>query len=73
MPFIVFNENNAYDARNTQRYGTQAKADAVAREMLSQFPNARIFVAEILSEYSATVDITVNAPQPVTDPEEPSV
>ena len=69
MPFIVINTNNAYDPENNVRYSTFEKADAKARDTLSRFPATKLCVAEVLAEYSATVDVTSVAPEPVVDDE----
>ncbi|BDM23606.1 hypothetical protein KMS_R33630 [Pseudomonas sp. LRP2-20] len=65
MPYVAVNMSNAYDTANNTRYATQEEADTRAREILSQFPAAQVFTAQILKEYTAKVDITV------TDPAEP--
>ncbi|MBA6145082.1 hypothetical protein H4B97_21880 [Pseudomonas juntendi] len=69
MPFIAVNMNNDFDVANKIRYATQEQADARAREILAQFPTAQVYVAQVLKEYTAKVDITVADPaEPTTDP-----
>lgn len=65
MPYVAVNASNDYDPANKIRYATQEQADARAREILAQFPTAQVYVAQVLKEYTAKVDITV------TDPAEP--
>lgn len=69
MPFVAINATNAYDPNNNTRYATQAEADTRAREVLTQFPTAKVFVAQVLKEYSATVTVTVTDPES-TEPAE---
>lgn len=65
MPYVAINSTNIYDATNMVRYATQAEADARARDILTQQPTAKVFVAQVLKEYAAVVTITA------TDPETP--
>lgn len=65
MPFVVINATNVYDPTNSNRYATQPEADIRAREILTMQPNAKVFIAQVLKEYAATVTITA------TDPETP--
>lgn len=69
MPYVVINTSNMYDPENNVRYSTFEKADAKARETLSKFPASKLSVAEVLAEYSAVVDVTSAAPDPVVDDE----
>lgn len=62
MPFIAINLSNAYDAENNTRFATQEEADARARAILSQFPTAQVFTAQVLKDYSAKVSITAKEP-----------
>lgn len=66
MPFVAINTTNQYDSANLTPYATQEHADARAREILQQFPAAQVLVAKVLSEYRATVTVTVQEP---TEPE----
>lgn len=75
MPFIAINVSNAYDAENNIRFATIEEADARARAILSQFPAAQVFTAQVLKEYTAKVSITAKEPaEPETAPapEEPT-
>jgi len=58
-------------ARLLRRYGAAVivmafdeagQADTRAREILQQFPAAQVLVAKVLSEYRATVTVTVQDP-----------
>ncbi|WP_028693959.1 hypothetical protein [Pseudomonas cremoricolorata] len=70
MPYIAINATNNYDGFNKTRYATQEEADARAREILSQFPSAQVFTAQVLKEYSASVSITAKDPaEPMQEPE----
>ena len=62
MPFVAINATNLYDAANLIQYATPEQADARAREILQQFPAAQVLVAKVLSEYRATVTVTVQDP-----------
>jgi hypothetical protein len=62
MPYIAINATNSYDAANSTRYATQEEADARAREILSQFPGAQVYTAQVLKEYTAKVSITAKEP-----------
>ncbi|HEN8726682.1 MAG: hypothetical protein ACTMIS_13870 [Pseudomonas putida] len=62
MPFVAINASNLYDASNLIPYVTQEQADTRAREILQQFPAAQVLVAKVLSEYRATVTVTVQDP-----------
>ncbi|MBA6058069.1 hypothetical protein [Pseudomonas juntendi] len=62
MPFVAINATNPYDAANLIPFATQPLADARAREILQQFPAAQVLVAKVLSEYRATVTVTVQDP-----------
>ena len=69
MPFIAINLSNAYDVENNNRYATQEEADTRARAILNQFPNAQVFTAQVLKDYSAKVTVTVKDPaEPATVP-----
>ncbi|MEX0297303.1 hypothetical protein AAH995_29065 [Pseudomonas putida] len=73
MPFVAVNMSNAYDVANNTRYATQEDADARAREILSQFPAAQVFTAQVLKDYSAEVTVTATDPvEPVPEPEAPA-
>lgn len=73
MPFVAINATNQYDAANLIPFATQEQADTRAREILQQFPAAQVLVAKVLSEYRATVTVTVQDPaEPVPDPEAPA-
>lgn len=73
MPFVAVNMSNAYDVANNTRYATQEDADARAREILSQFPAAQVFTAQVLKDYSAEVTVTATDPvDPVPEPEAPA-
>ncbi|WP_306580330.1 hypothetical protein [Pseudomonas sp.] len=75
MPYIAINLSNAYDAENNTRFATPEEADVRARAILNQFPNAQVFTAQVLKEYSAKVSITAKEPaEPETSPapEEPA-
>ncbi|MBP1085406.1 MULTISPECIES: hypothetical protein [Pseudomonas] len=61
MPFIAINSSNSFDATNSTRYATEAEADSRAREILSQFPTAQVFTAQLLKDYSAKVTVSVKA------------
>lgn len=65
MPYVAINSTNIYDAGNMVRYATQEEADQRARDILTQQPTAKVFVAQVLKEYAAVVTITA------TDPETP--
>ena len=68
MPFIAVNSSNGFEATNNTRYATEAEADARAREILSQFPTAQVFTAQLLKDYSAKVTVTAKASaDPVSD------
>lgn len=70
MPFVAINSANQYDPENQTRYATQEEADARARQILSQFPTAQVFTAQVLKDYSAKVTVTAKDPaEPVTEPE----
>lgn len=70
MPYVAINTSNHYDAANNTRYATQEEADARAREILSQFPTAQVYTAQVLKDYSARVSITAKDPaEPVAEPE----
>jgi hypothetical protein len=72
MPFVAINATNLYDAANLIPYATQEQADARAREILQQFPAAQVLVAKVLSEYRATVTVTVQEPaEAAIEPEAP--
>ncbi|MDO7911326.1 hypothetical protein Q6A49_12365 [Pseudomonas sp. 22-AL-CL-001] len=62
MPYIAINATNSYDEANKTRYATQEEADTRAREILSQFPGARVYTAQVLKEYTARVSITAKEP-----------
>lgn len=73
MPYVAVNTSNAYDVANNTRYATQEDADARAREILSQFPAAQVFTAQVLKDYSAEVTVTATDPvDPVPEPEAPA-
>ncbi|WP_349987197.1 hypothetical protein ABMQ39_20760 [Pseudomonas alloputida] len=73
MPFVAINATNLYDAANLIAYPTQELADIRAREILQQFPAAQVLVAKVLSEYRATVTVTVQEPaEPTSELEEPA-
>lgn len=75
MPYIAINLSNAYDAENNTRFAAPEEADVRARAILNQFPNAQVFTAQVLKEYSAKVSITAKEPaEPETSPapEEPA-
>ena len=65
MPFITINSANLYDVNNTARFATQEEADARAREILSQFPTAQLFTAQVTKEYTAKVTVTAKDPEEV--------
>lgn len=70
MPYVAINTSNNYDAANNTRYATQEEADARAREILSQFPTAQVYTAQVLKDYTARVSITAKDPaDPVAEPE----
>ena len=62
MPYVAINLTNDYDAANKTRYATQEEADARAREILTQFPGAQVYTAQVLKEYTAKVSITAKDP-----------
>jgi len=68
MPYAAINATNAFDASNTQRFSTQEKADARAREILATNPSASVMVVEILFDYRT--DLTITAVTPVEPVEE---
>jgi len=73
MPYVAINTSNNYDEANKTRYATQEEADARAREILSQFPGAQVYTAQVLKEYTAKVSITAKEPaEPVPDSETPA-
>lgn len=73
MPYVAINLANDYDAANKIRYASQEEADARAREILNQFPNAQVCVAQVLKDYSAKVTVTAKEPaEPAAEPEAPS-
>ena len=73
MTFVAINATNLYDAANLIQYATPEPADARAREILQQFPAAQVLVAQVLSEYRATVTVTVQEPaEPTPELEEPA-
>ena len=73
MPYIAINLSNAYDVENNTRYATQPEADIRARAILNQFPNAQVFTAQVLKEYSAKVTVTAKDPaEPAPEPEAPT-
>ncbi|MDO7909504.1 hypothetical protein Q6A49_03045 [Pseudomonas sp. 22-AL-CL-001] len=73
MPYVAINTSNNYDEANKTRYATQEEADARAREILSQFPGAQVYTAQVLKEYTAKVSITAKEPaEPVPDSEAPA-
>lgn len=75
MPYVAVNTSNAYDVANNTRYATQEEADVRAREILSQFPAAQVFTAQVLKDYSAEVTVTAKdpvEPVPVPEPEAPA-
>ena len=73
MSFVAINATNLYDAANLISYPTPELADARAREILQQFPAAQVLVAKVLSEYRATVTVTVQEPaEPTPELEEPA-
>ncbi|KPX57955.1 putative prophage PSSB64-02, Orf8 [Pseudomonas amygdali pv. photiniae] len=61
MPFIAVNSSNGFDMANNTRYATEAEADSRAREILSQFPTAQVFTAQLIKDYSAKVTVTAKA------------
>lgn len=70
MPYVAINLANDYDAANKIRYASQEEADARAREILNQFPNAQVCVAQVLKDYSAKVTVTAKEPaEPAAEPE----
>lgn len=69
MPFVAVNSTNIYDPTNNTRYATQAEADTRAREILTQFPTAKVYVAQVLKEYAATVTIVTSDPETVSNGE----
>jgi len=71
MPFVAVNMSNDYDPTNKIRYATQEQADARARDILVQFPTAQVYVAQVLKEYTAKVDISVSDPAE-PEPEAPA-
>ncbi|WP_313739986.1 hypothetical protein [Pseudomonas sp.] len=62
MPYVTINLANDYDVANKTRYATQEEADARAREILTQFPGAQVYTAQVLKEYTAKVSITARDP-----------
>lgn len=73
MPYVAINLANDYDAANKIRYASQEEADARAREILNQFPNAQVCVAQVLKDYSAKVTVTAKEPaEPAAEPEAPA-
>ena len=70
MPYVAINTSNNYDEANKTRYATQEEADARARKILSQFPSAQVYTAQVLKEYTAKVSITAKEPiEPRSDAE----
>lgn len=65
MPYVVINATNSYDPANNTRYATQAEADTRARDVLNQFPFAKVFIAQVIKEYQATVTIVATDPEVV--------
>lgn len=62
MPYVTINLANDYDMANKTRYATPEEADARAREILSQFPGAQVYTAQVLKDYTAKVSITAKDP-----------
>lgn len=62
MPYVAINLTNDYDVANKTRYATQEEAIARAREILTQFPGAQVYTAQVLKEYTAKVSITAKDP-----------
>ena len=60
--FIAVNLSNNYDASNQLRFASAEEADARAREILSQYPTAQVYTAQVLKEYTAKVSITAKEP-----------
>lgn len=71
MPFVAINLSNDYDVANKTRYATEEEADARAREILTQFPAAQVYTAQVLQDYTAKVDISVSDPAE-PEPEAPA-
>ena len=70
MPYVAINASNNFDETNKTRYATQEEADARAREILTQFPAAQVYTAQVLKDYSAKVTVTAKDPaEPVIEPE----
>jgi hypothetical protein len=65
MPYIAVNVSNNFDSTNGTRYATQEAADARAREILTQFPTAQVFTAQVTKDYSAKVTVTAKDPEEV--------
>jgi len=71
MPYVAINLTNDYDVANKARYATQEEADARAREILTQFPGAQVYTAQVLKEYTAKVSITAKDPVEPAPGDEP--
>lgn len=67
MPFIVMNSSNAFDPIHQQEFATAAEADAQARELLQQQPQAVVRTAQLLNTYAAKVTVTAK-PAPEAQP-----
>lgn len=63
MPFIAINRLNQFDTLNPRTFATEEEANAAARELLSASPNAQIYTAKLLSNFTATVSVQ-SAPVP---------
>ncbi len=75
MSYLVLNASNAYDPNNQSPVATEKEADTRAREIMSQFPTSKVYVVQVLKEYSAKVTVSAKEPSPVEaepDPESPT-
>lgn len=73
MSYVTINSTNVYDPDNQRRYATQQEADARAHEILSVYPNAKVYTAQVLADYTAVVTVSSSAPEEPGAPEEPVI
>lgn len=69
MAFLLLNLSNVYDPSSISKYADVQAADAAARAVLANSPQARLIVVQELYQYSTSVTITAGDPSPYPEPQ----
>jgi len=59
--YVIINQSNAFDAINSQRFATEAEAEAKVSELLTAAPNVPLLTAQLLKSFTAKVEISGEA------------